>query len=229
MAQAAAVAPAVSDVRFGRFLALVYLIMAVGMVVTAFIAQSVSDNPEFIKRTLFNPWFCFGLFMLQIIVVVWLSAMADRMNGGLAFLLFLLYSALTGIALSSIVIYYSQQTIASAFWAAAGMFLLSGLVGFFIKKDLSGLGRFLILALLGYLFALMMSFFMPFAYGFNNAVTFVGIILFAALTAWDTQRLKMIASRIPPDVPIGGIAVNGALALYLDFINLFLLLLRASR
>ena len=75
----------------------------------------------------------------------------------------------------------------------------------------------------------MMSFFMPFAFGFHNAVTFVGIILFAALTAWDTQRLKLLASRLPPDAPIGGIAVNGALALYLDFINLFLLLLRAAR
>ena len=229
MAQAAVAAPAVSEVRFGRFLALVYLIMAVGMLVTAFMAQSVSDNPEFVKRTLFNPWFCFGLFMLQIILVAWLAARADSMSAGLAFLLFLAYSALMGISLSSIVIYYSQQTIASAFWAAAGMFLLSGLVGFFIKKDLSAVGRFLILALLGYLFALMMSFFMPFAYGFNNAVTFVGIILFAGLTAWDTQRLKMIAARIPPDAPIGGIAVNGALALYLDFINLFLLMLRASR
>ena len=229
MAKAAAAVPAVSQVRFGRFLALVYLIMSVGMLVTAFVAQSVSDNPEFIKRTLFNPWFCFGLFMLQIILVVWLAARAESMAAGLAFLLFLAYSALTGLALSSIFIYYSQQTIASAFWAAAGMFLLSGLVGFFIKKDLSGLGRFLILALLGYLFALMMSFFMPFAYGFNNAVTFVGIILFAALTAWDTQRLKLIASRLPEDAPIGGIAVNGALALYLDFINLFLLMLRASR
>jgi len=228
MAQAAAV-PAVSDVRFGRFLALVYLIMAAGMVVTAFVAQSVSDNPEFVKRTLFNPWFCFGLFMVQIMLVVWLSVRAESMAAGVAFLVFLLYSALTGIALSSIFIYYSQATISGAFWAAAGMFLLSGLVGFFIKKDLTGLGRFLILALLGYLFALMMSFFMPFAFGFHNAVTFVGIILFAALTAWDTQRLKLLASRLPPDAPIGGIAVNGALALYLDFINLFLLLLRAAR
>jgi FtsH-binding integral membrane protein len=203
--------------------------MAVGMLVTAWVAQSVSDNPEFIKRTLFNPWFAFGLFMLQIVLVVWLSARADSMAAGLAFLLFLAYAALTGVALSAIVIFYSQQTIASAFWGAAGMFLISGLVGLFIKKDLSGLGRFLLLALLGYLFCLMMSFFMPFAYGFNNAVTFVGILLFAALTAWDTQRLKMLAQRLPPDAPIGGLAVNGALALYLDFINLFLLMLRASR
>jgi FtsH-binding integral membrane protein len=229
MAQAAAAVPAVPEVRFGRFLALVYLIMAVGMVVTAFIAQSVSDNPEFIKRTLFNPWFCFGLFMLQILLVVFLSVRAESMNAGVAFLLFLAYAALTGVALSSIFIYYSQQTISGAFWGAAGMFLASGLVGLLIKKDISGLGRFLMLALLGYLFCLMMSFFMPFAYGFQNAVTFGGILLFAALTAWDTQRLKIIASRIPPDAPIGGIAVNGALALYLDFINLFLLMLRASR
>ena len=229
MAQAAAAAPAVSEVRFGRFLALVYLVMAVGMVVTAVIAKSVSENPEFVKRTLFNPWFCFGLFMIQILLVAWLSVRAESMSAGLAFLLFLGYAALTGVALSSIFIYYAQETISGAFWGAAGMFLISGLVGLFIKKDLSGLGRFLLLALLGYLFCLMMSFFMPYAFGFHNAVTFGGILLFAALTAWDTQRLKMLASRIPPDAPIGGIVVNGALALYLDFINLFLLMLRASR
>jgi len=228
MATAVAAAP-VSDVRFGRFLALVYLIMAAGMVVTAFVAQSLSNNPEFVKRTLFNPWFAFGLFMAQILLVVWLSVRAPSMAPAIAFFMFLIYSALTGAALTSIFLFYSQQTISSAFWAAAGMFLLSGLVGFFIKRDLSGLGRFLILALLGYLFALLMSMFMPFAYGFNTAVTYTGIILFAALTAWDTQRLKVLASRLPPDANLGGIAVNGALALYLDFINLFLLMLRASR
>ena len=109
MAQARAL-QATSAVRFNRFLALVYLVMAVGMAVTAWVASSVStQSEELMKRILFDPWFTFGLFMLQIIVVVWLSAAVMRMSPGAAFLLFLFYSALTGLALSSIFIYYSQS------------------------------------------------------------------------------------------------------------------------
>ncbi len=158
--------------RFNRFLALVYLVMAVGMAITALVATSVSTNEELMKRILFDPWFTFGLFMLQIIVVVWLSAAVMRMSAGLAFLLFLFYSALTGLALSSIFIYYSQSTIAYTFWVAAGMFLFSSIVGFFIKGDLSGLGRFLMLALLGWLFGWIFVLFFPFSAGLNQADEF---------------------------------------------------------
>ncbi len=110
MAQAKAI-HATSAVRFNRFLALVYLVMAVGMAVTALVATSVSNNEELMKRILYYPWFTFGLFMLQIIVVVWLSTAVMRMSPGFAFLLFLIYSALTGLSLSAIFIYYSQTTI----------------------------------------------------------------------------------------------------------------------
>ena len=112
MAQAQVKAiPATSAVRFNRFLALVYLVMALGMAITALVSSAVSTNPEFMKRILFYPWFTFGLFLLQIVVVVFLSAAVQRMSTGAALLLFLLYSALTGLALSSIFIYYSQTTI----------------------------------------------------------------------------------------------------------------------
>ncbi len=107
MAQARAV-PAASEVRFNRFLASVYLVMAVGMAVTALVATSVNNNPALMKRILFDPWFTFGLFMIQLIVVVWLSAAVMRMSPAVAFLLFLFYSALTGLALSSIFIYYQH-------------------------------------------------------------------------------------------------------------------------
>ena len=218
-----------SEVRFNRFLALVYLVMAVGMAITALVATSVSTNEELMKRILFDPWFTFGLFMLQIIVVVWLSAAVMRMSAGLAFLLFLFYSALTGLALSSIFIYYSQSTIAYTFWVAAGMFLFSSIVGFFIKGDLSGVGRFLLLALLGWLFGWIFVLFFPFSAGLNQAMNFTGILLFAGLTVWDTNRLKQLSTQLEGKQGMGGLVVIGALALYLDFINLFLLLLRTSR
>jgi FtsH-binding integral membrane protein len=221
--------PAVSEVRFNRFLALVYLVMAAGMAITAWVATSVSTNPGLIKRILFDPWFAFGLFLIQIIVVVWLSAAVMRMSTGLATLLFLFYSALTGLTLSSIFIYYSQSTIAYTFWVTAGMFLFGSLIGFFIKGDLSGVGRFLMLALLGWLFGWIFVWIFPRSAGLNQAMNFSGILLFAGLTVWDTNRLKQLSNQLEGKQGMGGLVVIGALTLYLDFINLFLLLLRTSR
>jgi len=229
MAQAKALPITGSAVRFNRFLALVYLVMAAGMVVTALVATSVSTNPELMKRILYYPWFTFGLFILQIVVVVFLSAAVMRMSTGVAFLLFLVYSALTGLVLSSIFIYYSQTTIAYTFWVTAGMFLFSSVVGYFIKGDMSGVGRFLMLALLGWLFGWIFVLFFPYSPGLNQMMNFSGILLFAGLTVWDTNRLKQMAAQMEGKQGMGGLVVMGALALYLDFINLFLLLLLTSR
>ena len=227
MAQAKALR-ATSTVRFNRFLALVYLVMAVGLAITAVVASSVSQNQELMKRILLYPWFTFGLFMLQIIIVVWLSAAVMRMSAGVAFLLFLLYSALTGLSLSAIFMYYSQTTISYTFWVTAGMFLLGSIVGLFIKGDMSGIGRFLMLALLGWLFGWIFVLFFP-SSGLNQVMNFTGILLFAGLTVWDTNRLKQLSKDLEGKQSMGGLVVIGALALYLDFINLFLLLLRTSR
>jgi uncharacterized protein len=228
MAQAKAI-HATSTVRFNRFLALVYLVMAAGMTITALVSTAVSTNVELMKRILFYPWFTFGLFLLQIIVVVMLGAAVTRMSPGVAFLLFLLYSALTGLAISSIFIYYSQTTIAYTFWVTAGMFLFSSVVGLFIKGDMSNVGRFLMLALLGWMFGWIFVLFFPLSPGLNQAMNFTGILLFAGLTVWDTNRLKVLSSQLEGKQGMGGLVVIGALALYLDFINLFLLLLRSSR
>ena len=228
MAQAKAI-QATSAVRFNRFLALVYLVMAVGMAVTALVATSVSNNEELMKRILFDPWFTFGLFMIQIIVVVWLSTAVMRMSPAVAFLLFLFYSALTGLALSAIFIYYSQSVISYTFWMAAGMFLFSSVVGFFIKGDMSAVGRFLMLALLGWLFGWIFVWIFPLSAGLNQLMNFSGILLFAGLTVWDTNRLKQLSTQLEGKQGMGGLVVIGALSLYLDFINLFLLLLRTSR
>jgi hypothetical protein len=218
-----------ADARVSRFLALVYLVMTVGMVVTALVATWVAGNEQLILRILFRPWFAFGLFILQIILVTVLSGAVMRLSPVAAVLIFLLYSALTGMTISSIFIYYSQSTVAYAFWMAAGMFLFSSVVGLFIRRDLSGIGRFLLLVLMGWTFGLFLSWFFPAASGFNEALNITGIILFAALTAWDTQQLKQLADELEGRQGMGGLVVLGALKLYLDFINLFLLLLRTSR
>jgi len=228
MAQAREI-PATSVVRFNRFLALVYLVMAAGMTITALVSTSVNDNPELMKRILYYPWFTFGLFLLQIVVVVLLGAAVTRLSPGVAFLLFLLYSAFTGLAISSIFIYYSQTTIAYTFWVTAGMFLFGSIVGLFIKGDMSGVGRFLMLALLGWLFGWIFVLFFPQAAGLNQAMNFTGILLFAGLTVWDTNRLKQLSSQLEDKQGMVGLVIIGALALYLDFINLFLLLLRTSK
>lgn len=226
--QTTAVQPA-AEVRFNRFLASVYLVMTLGMGVTALVATWVATNEQLILRILFRPWFTFGLFILQMILVAVLSGAVMRMASGVAFVIFLIYSALTGMTLSSIVIFYSQSDISYAFWMAAGMFLLGSIVGLFIRTDLSGIGRFLLLVLLGWTFGLFLSWFFPAASGFNEVMNITGIILFAALTVWDTQQLKQLANELEGKQGMGGLVVLGALKLYLDFINLFLLLLRTSR
>jgi len=228
MAQARAI-PVTSEVRFNRFLALVYLVMAAGMTITALVSTSVSNNPDLMKRILYYPWFTFGLFLLQIVVVVLLGAAVTRLSPGVAFLLFLLYSTLTGLAISSIFIYYSQTTVAYTFWVTAGMFLFGSIVGLFIKGDMSGVGRFLMLALLGWLFGWIFVLFFPLSPGLNQVMNFTGILLFAGLTVWDTNRLKQLSTQLEGKQGMGGLVIVGALALYLDFINLFLLLLRTSR
>ena len=205
MAQAKAI-PATSTVRFNRFLALVYLVMAAGMTITALVSSAVSTNEELMKRILFYPWFTFGLFILQIVVVVMLGAAVTRLSPGVAFLLFLLYAALTGLVISSIFIYYSQTTIAYTFWVTAGMFLFGSVVGLFIKGDMTNVGRFLMLVLLGWIFVL----FFPLSPGLNQAMNFTGILLFAGLTVWDTNRLKELSTQLEGKQGVGGLVVIGA-------------------
>jgi FtsH-binding integral membrane protein len=211
-----------------RFLTLVYLVMAVGMAVTAAVSGSVSSNPEMVRRILFDPWFTWGLFFVQLALVAFLSAAVLRMAPGVAFLVFLAYAALTGVSLSAIFLFYSQETITSAFVVAAGMFLLSSLAGLLIRRDLSGGAQFVLMILLGWMFAYFISWFFPAGSLIGQTTTAVGILLFAGLTVWDTQRLKQLAAELAGRQGMGGMVVLGALTLYLDFINLFLLLLRRS-
>jgi FtsH-binding integral membrane protein len=221
-------AASVSDTRVHRFLAQVYLLMAAGLVVTALVSTWVSANLELLWKISTNPWIAWGLFLLQIFIVVALSASVMRLNPGVAALLFFVYAALTGLTISTIFLIYSQQQIASVFWITAGTFLVTSLVGLVIKIDLAKSGGILFMLLCGWSLAWLFSWLFWPDSNFNWTLNFIGIALFVGLTAWDTAALKAMAQQLESHPARGGMIVLGALKLYLDFINLFLLLLRAS-
>ena len=224
MSQAQVAARPVSEVRINTFLAQVYLLMALGLAITGFVASWTSQNIALMMRTTM-PGFAFGLFIFQIINVVALSAAVMKMPPAVAFLLFLLYSALTGLTFASLFVVYTDTQIAQVFWVTAGVFFVTSIIGLILKKDLSSWGYVLFMLLLGWIIAWIFGWFFP---GINMLLTYVGIALFVGLTAYDTQRLKEIGKQVDDHPARGGLVVIGALSLYLDFINLFLLLLRAS-
>ena len=227
----AAVAPAV-EAKINVFLAKVYLLMFVGLAVTGVISYWVSESLQFQTRLFNSAWLGFGILILQIIVVVALSAKVMNMAPGAAALLFLFYAALVGLTLSSIFILYSNDQIYSVFFITSATFLVSGLVGLVIKKDMSGAGSFLFMLLTGWILAWMASWLFGLFFGpmtsFNWALNYIGIAIFVGLTAWDNQQLKKIGQQIGNHPAGGGLVVIGALKLYLDYINLFLLILGAS-
>jgi FtsH-binding integral membrane protein len=225
MAQASAV-KTTSEARINSFIAQVYVLMTVGLAVTALTSMWTSTNARLLLRISIDPWMAFGLFIIQILIVVAISASVMRLSAGVAAILFLFYSALTGVTISSIFLIYSQEQISSVFWIAAGTFLLSGLAGLLVKRDLAGAGNVLFMLLMGWIVAWIVSWFFP-ASNFNWALNFIGIAIFVGLAAYDTNRLKQIGSQLDSHPARGGLVVMGALQLYLDFINLFLLLLRA--
>jgi FtsH-binding integral membrane protein len=219
---------AISEVRLNSFLAQTYLLMSFGLLITGIVSSLTSNNLNFLLRLNTNPWIAFGLFIIQVAVVVGLSAAALRLSPAVAGLLFIFYAALTGLTISAIFLVYTQEQIASVFWISAGTFFLTSLFGMLFKRDLSTYGNVIFMLLLGWTIAWMFSWLFPFS-SLNWGLTFIGIALFVGLTAYDAQRLKQIGQQMDTHPARGGLVVIGALTLYLDFINLFLLILRTSR
>ena len=216
------------DTRINTFLAQTYLLMSLGFVVTGLVARATSNNLELLLRISINPWISFGLFIVQIAVVALLSSAVMRMSPLTAGLFFLLYASLTGLTLSSIFLVYTEEQIASVFWITAGTFFLISIFTFLFKLRLGSFGAVIFMLLLGWTIAWTFSWLFPLS-TFNWALTYIGIALFVGLTAYDTQRLREIGKQVGTHPAKGGLVVIGALTLYLDFINLFLLILRTSR
>ena len=201
------------------YMAQVYGWMTVGLLLTAFVAWYAANSAAVMELLFTNRVFLIGLIIAQLALVIVLSAMIQK--------LFMLYSALTGLTLSSIFIVYTAASIASTFVVTAGMFGAMSLYGYTTKRDLSGFGNMLFMALIGIVLASLVNFWLK-SEALMWAVTYIGVIVFVGLTAYDTQKLKNMGEQIDTrdTSNLRKYSILGALTLYLDFINLFLMLLR---
>jgi len=208
-----------------RFFNAVYSWMAVGLAVTAGVAWYVSAHTSAMKA-IFSPGAMIGIFVAELFLVIVISSAIHKINATAATALFVLYAALNGLFLSSIFLVYTLSSVATAFIACAGMFAVMSVYGMFTKTDLTALGKILFMALIGLIIASVVNFFFH-SPVFTWLVSYAGVIIFAGLTAYDTQRLQQIAVSTQGDAAMASrLSVNGALILYLDFINMFLFLLR---
>ena len=217
-------AAAVSAERVTAFLRKVYGWMFVGLGVTAAVALGVASSPTLVQAIFGNKILFFGLMLAEIGLVFYLSARVNKLAPGTASGLFLLYSALNGATLAFVFLAYTGTSVATTFAVAAGMFGALALYGSTTKRSLAGIGQFVFMGLIGLILASLVGMFVK-SDGLQFVISVVGVIVFTGLTAWDAQRLKAMAASLP-DGQVGSYAVVGALSLYLDFINLFLFLLR---
>ena len=210
--------------RVSAFLWKVYGWMAVGLGLTALVAFAVAGSPDLLRVLVGNRLVFFALVIAELGLVFYLSARADRLAPGTAAGLFALYSALNGVTLSVILLAYTGESVTMTFVVTAGMFGALALFGSTTKRSLAGAGQFFMMGLIGLILASIIGMFWH-----NDALQFlisvVGVIVFTGLTAWDAQRLRQMALSLPQG-QVGAYAVVGALSLYLNFINLFLMLLR---
>ena len=210
--------------RVTAFLQKVYGWMCVGLGITASVAYGVASSPAVLQAIVANKFLFFGLVIAELGLVFYLSARVNRLAPGTAAGLFLLYSALNGVTLAFIFLAYTGASIATTFLVTAGMFGALALYGSTTRRSLAGVGQFVFMGLIGVLLASVVGMFWHNS-GLQFVISVVGVIVFTGLTAWDAQRLKQMAA-VTPEGQVGSYAVVGALALYLDFINLFLFLLR---
>ena len=216
----------VSDERVGAFLSRVYGWMFAGLLVTAITAYTVASSRELIEAIFLNRLVFWGLIIAQLGLVFYLSARVEKVAPVTAAGLFILYSALTGVTSSIILLVYTGASIVSTFIITAGMFGTMAVFGTITKRSLAGWGQFLFMGLIGVIIASIVGLFFQ-SKALQFVISVVGVIVFTCLTAYDAQRLKQMAVALP-DGRVGAYAVVGALSLYLDFINLFFFLLRLS-
>ncbi|MCP4744652.1 MAG: Bax inhibitor-1/YccA family protein [Desulfobacteraceae bacterium] len=211
-------------VRVNTFVRGVYNWMALGLALTGLIAFLVSSNESlflFVHRTRLL------FFIGEIALVFTLAARINKLQAGTATMLFLLYAALNGATFSYIFVVYTNTLIATTFFICASSFLALSVYGWTTKKDLTGLGRFMMMGFWGILIATVVNFFLH-SSGMQMIISYIGVLVFAGLTAYDTQKIKMMALSQPANIGAAAVrkgAILGALQLYLDFILMFQYLL----
>ena len=204
----------------------VYLWMTVGLLATAGVAYFVVSTP--LLQLVANPIVFFGAIIVELVMVVALSRAIARMSPAAAVGLFFVYAALNGVTMSVIFAVYTLSSIAITFFATACLFGAMTIIGYTTSRDLTKLGGFLLMGLIGFLIGSVINLFFA-SSAFYWLLTFAGIAIFVGLTAWNTQRIKnmtLAALQQGDELAAQRVGIIGALSLYLDFVNLFLLLLR---
>lgn len=216
------------QLRVNAFVRSVYNWMAVGLALTGLIAFYVASSPNLLRYVYANRMIFFGLIIAELAIVFTLSARINKMQASTATALFLLYSALNGLTMAMVFVVYTSSSIASTFFVCAATFVACSVYGWMTKRDLTSIGGFLMMGLIGVVIASVVNMFIR-SSAVSMIVSYVGVLVFVGLTAYDTQYIKNMAISQPDGLEAGVLrrgAIIGALKLYLDFINLFLMLLR---
>ncbi len=216
------------QVRVNSFIQSVYNWMAIGLGLTGVTAFFVANSPAVMQLIFGNRLLFFGLIIAELVLVFSISARVGKMQASTATALFVLYAVLNGLTLSVIFIAYTASSIASTFFICAGTFLACSIYGMMTKRDLTSMGGFLMMGLIGIIIASVVNMFIR-SSGMSLVISYIGVLVFVGLTAYDTQKLKYMAMTQPDGLDAAVVrkgAIIGALSLYLDFINLFLMLLR---
>lgn len=212
------------DERVTTFLRTVYGWMGGGLAITALTASFIAASPALVRTIATNQLLFWGLVIAQLGIVFVLSARVQQLAASTASLLFVAYSALTGVTLSFVLLAYTGESVTTTFLITAGMFGGMAVYGSTTRRSLAGFGQFLFMGVIGIVLASVVGIFWH-SDGLQFVISVIGVLVFTGLAAYDAQRLKSMALAMPTG-QTGSYAIVGALALYLDFINLFLFLLR---
>lgn len=204
----------------------VYMWMSAALIISGFAAVMTVQFPGLLSFLYSSPYTILGLFGAELLLVVVLTASLSSISFQTASILYILYSVINGVTMSSILLLYTKESIAGTFFITAGTFAAMSLYGYTTQKDLSTIGNLCFMGLIGLIIASIVNLFMG-SSTLYWIVTYVGVLVFVGLTAWDTQKIKAMCMDLEPDTELTKkVALMGALQLYLDFINLFLYLLR---
>ncbi len=204
----------------------VYVWMTLALVITGLTSYGVATSPGILTAIYQNQILFWGLVIAEFALVFGVSAAINRISLSVATLMFILYSVINGALLSYIFLVYTTSSIATVFFITAGTFAAMAFVGYTTKTDLTSMGKFLLMGLIGLIIATVVNLFIK-SSGFTLILSYVGVLIFVGLTAYDSQKIKQMLLQAPDASEASQkIALLGALSLYLDFINLFIYLLR---
>lgn len=207
-----------------HFMLQVYNYMTLGLGISGLVGYGLTQSPDLMMSLASGPGFWI-VILAQLGMVLWLSMGINRMSPATAALSFLTYAALMGVTIGVLLMAFTGESVMRVFFITAGTFSAMSLYGYTTKRDLSGMGSFLFMGLIGLIIASVVNMFMN-SSGLHFVISLLGVAIFTGLTAWDTQKIKSMYTSTDEAGNASKKSILGALTLYLDFINLFIFLLR---